>query len=359
MRTTSLLTALLLVASCTKSETGSGESPGREDNSVAAEKDTKVAAEKATKVEDEKPGDDRPSNAAASSGRPIELPAQLSAAGFPGSLMLIPEQAEFIVGVSLGSIMASPIYALASGELAQDQEFQAALALLRDCGLDPAKFESIVVGFNQRQDLAAVLVGDGIGEDQNASCVIASVQKKAGRPQTADVITQDGKKVVQFTAGRAFLVDDRTLALATTSWASSVVDLLDGKGTPAALAKQELLVKVDGRATVWGLGPVPAEVVRMAPLLGLPAELKTVRDVVASLELGEGATIRMVAGFASEDIATMVASKLRSLLGDARKIVAADLAGVVKNTQVETDGADVKIVVTATAAEIAKAAKEI
>ncbi|MFO7563816.1 MAG: hypothetical protein R6X02_14315 [Enhygromyxa sp.] len=345
---TLLLTASLLVApACTK-KNDSGEADKAGDDKAKVED---------KKAEDQASGDsaavDKPGGVAATAGGS----AQLAASGLPASISLIPDQAEVVVGIGLGSIMSSPIYALAAGELAKDQEFQEVVSVFKDCGLDPAKFETVVVGFSQSEDFAAVLVADGIGEDKNAACVTKNVQKLAGDPQVADVVTQDGKKVIQFTDGRAFLVNDRTLALATTAWESSVADLIDGKGKPAASnSKKELFAKIDGSASLWALATVPTELAAMAPLLGVPAEFASLRNLAASVKLEDGASVDMLAGFDSEDTAKSVAATLQTMLGDASKDAPAELATMIQSTKIEAAGGDVKIVLSASMADIAKAA---
>src|SRR5690606_1201288 len=255
-RSTLLLTASLLVGSaCTKKDDSGDPKQGEAKQVDGAKADEK-------KADDSKPVDRQveqgfAANAASS--------AQLTAGGFPASVGLIPDQAELVVGFSMSAIMASPLYALAAGE--QNGELQEMVAVFKDCGLDPGKFESVVIGFSQSEDLAAVVVGEGIGEGTNAACVIKNIQKQAGDPQVADVVSKDGKQVVEFTDGRAFLVDGRTLALATTEWSRAVADLIDVKGTAAASSrKKDLFAKVNGGAAVWGVATIPAELAGMAPL---------------------------------------------------------------------------------------------
>jgi hypothetical protein len=347
---TVLLTASLLVTSaCTKDETAADKS-----GDGAAKVDDKKVDDK--KVDEPAPtsvAPEQPTSVAATAGGS----AQLAAGGFPASISLIPDQAEILVGIGLGSIMSSPIYALAAGELAKDQEFQEVLSVFKDCGLDPSKFDSVLVGFSQSEDFAAVLVGDGLGEDKNAACVIKNVQKLAGDPQLAEVVTQGGKKVIQFTDGRAFLVDDRTLALATTAWESSVSDLIDGKGTAAASnSKKEMLAKINGGASVWGVASVPAEIASMAPMLGAPTELASLRSLSGSVDLKDGATITVLAGVGAEATAKALADKLQVMLGDASKDAPAEMVPVIQSTKIEAAGSDVKIAMTASLADLAKAA---
>lgn len=345
---TLLLTASLLVA-CSKKEETSGDAK-------ADAKQAEGGGE--AKTDDKKADDGKPVEPSAGGGEGFAATAansaKLTATGFPASIGMIPDQAEFVLGFNMGAVMASPLYSLAAGE--QNPEVQQMVGMFKDCGLDPNKFENVVVGLSQGEDLVAVVVGEGIGDDANASCVIKAIQKQAGDPEAAEVVTQDGKKVIQFTDGRAFLVDGRTLVFATTAWASAVSDLIDGKGTAAATgSKKDLFAKVDGAAAAWAVANVPAELAGMAPLLGAPAEFATVRSVTGSVDLSNGATIKVLVGFESPDTAQKLVATVQALVGEASKDAPAEVQGMLKNMKVEAAGADLQVVITATVDELMKA----
>jgi hypothetical protein len=359
---TLLLTASLVVApACTKKDETSGETAAKKESGGGDE----------VKTEDKKTDDGGAAKSTGGGEKLGEQPAgagggivsagsgaaKLAVGGFPSSVTLIPDQAEFILGISVGSIMSSPIYALASAELAQDPDIQGVINILKNCNVDAAKLESIVVGAAKDENFVAVMIGEGVGEDANASCIIKGVQKQAGDPEIADVVTQDGKKMIQFTDGRAYLVDGRTLALATTAWEGALGELIDGKGTPAVSnSKKDLFAKVNGAASIWGVAVVPPELASMGAMFGAPAEISTVQTVTGSVDLSSGAAINMLAGFASEDAAKSVATWMQTMLGEATKDAPAEVAGVVKSVKIEAAGKDVTVAMTATMDDINKAA---
>jgi hypothetical protein len=360
---TLLLTTTLVVApACTKTDEKSGDSAAQKDGGGGEVKpeDKKTdgggAEVKPTDNQQAKIGEAKPTDAggivSAGSGA-----AKLAVGGFPSSVTLIPDQAEFILGISLGSIMSSPLYALAAAELSQDQDIQGVLNIFKNCNLDPAKLESVVVGASKDENFVAVMIGEGVGEDANASCVIKGVQKQAGDPEIADVITQDGKKMIQFTDGRAYLVDGRTLALATTAWEGALGELIDGKGTPAASnSKKDLLAKVNGGASIWGVAVVPPEMAAMGAMIGAPAEFSSATTLAGSVDLSSGAAINMLAGFGSEDAAKAVATWMQTMLAEGTKDAPPELAGVVKSVKIEAVGKDVSLSMTSTMDDISKAA---
>ena len=222
-------------------------------------------------------------------------------------------------------------------------------------GLDPNKFDSVVVGVSMTEDFVAIMTGDGIGEDANATCVIKNVQKLAGDPQLAEVVTQDGKKIIQFTDGRAYLVDGRTLAIATTAWESTVTGLIDGSGTSATAGKKDLFAKVDGGASIWGVASLPPEIAGMAAVFGAPPEFSSVTAVTGSIDLSNGAAVKALAVFNGEDKAKAVNDQLTALVAEASKEAPPELGNVVKSVKIQNTGADLSVEVTATMDDITNA----
>lgn len=284
--------------------------------------------------------------------------AKTEASALPagGPIALIPDAAEFVVGLSPKAISGSPIFGVLGPELEQQSEYRELLATFKDCNLDPLKFDSVIVGMSQSQDWAAVVVGDGVGDDNNASCIVKSMQKQAGDAQVADVVTKDGKKMIEFTDGRMYLLDGRTLAMASPGWQDVVGGLIDGKGTPAnSGGKKDLFGKVDATASIWGMAAIPPEYASMAPALGAPPEFASIRSVAGSIDLSSGAAITTLAVFDSADTAKSVADELQATIGDARDMVPAELSNVVNSVKIEASGTDLKLALSATMDDINKA----
>lgn len=272
------------------------------------------------------------------------------------AVKLIPDEAEFIIGLNPKTITSSEVYKQFATELEGEDDFKEAMSAFKDCGLEPTEFDALVVGANQAEEFVAVIVGEGIGEDDNASCVIKNIQKMSGEEEVAEVTKEDGKKVIQFTDGRAYLVNKNMLALATTAWEDKVGELIDGKGTPSIEnSKKDLYAKVDSKAAVWFIAEVPAEMAGMAAMAA--PEASEVKTVAGSVDLSKGAAIDFVAGFDSDDKATAVATKIQEMFDAVKGEAPKEIAGVVESVKIEASGSDVKFAVSASMEDII-AAKE-
>src|SRR5690606_38321771 len=138
--------------------------------------------------------------------------------------------------------------------------------------------------------------------------------------------SEGGKKSIQFSKGRAYLVDGRTLAMVSTAWDGAVVGLIDGTGSPAlSNSKKDLFAKVDTRAAMWGVATIPAELAGLAPMLGAPAEFAMVKSVTGSVDLSDGVGVSVLAGFDSEATAKSVSTQLQGMLADISKDAPAEL----------------------------------
>lgn len=339
-----VLTASLLVVA-----------PGCKDKAADADKAADKAGADKKASNDKKASDDKPTVA-----NPDAVPkaAGTPVSAFPTSVALIPESAEFVVGLNPKLIVASPMYALAAPEMAKDEQAAAMMTSLKDCGIDPGKLDSVVVGLSSvTEDFVAVVMGQSVGTDAKASCLIKTALEQAGAPEAAKVVTHEGKKMIQFTGGRAYLVDDRTLAVATTSWEAAVGGLIDGKGTSTISgAKKDLFAKVNPQTGVWGVADVPVQLSGMAPVMGLPAEMASVKTVSGSIDLRDGAAINLVAGFEGADKAKAVSTQLTAMLGAAT--VPPEFSNIAKTIKIEAVDTDLKISLSATMADLnaAKAA---
>lgn len=267
------------------------------------------------------------------------------------AVKLIPDEAEFIVGLNPKAITASEAYKQFATEIEKEADYKDAMKAFEDCGLKPTEFDAVVVGANQAEEFVAVIVGDGIGEDDNASCVIKNIQKASGEEEAADVTKEDGKKVIQFTDGRAYLVNNNMLALATTGWETKVGELIDGKGTPAVdNSKKDLYGKVDTKAAVWFMAAIPAELAGMAAMAA--PEAAEVKTAAGSIDLSTGAAVTFLAGFETEDKAKTVAEKIQGMFDGVKGQAPKELTTVVESVKIEVSGTDVKFSVSATIDDI-------
>ena len=272
------------------------------------------------------------------------------------AVKLVPDEAEFIVGLNPSAITGSEVYKEFSGDLEKEADYKEFMSAFEDCGLEPNKFDAVVVGATQSEDFVLVVVGSGIGEDDNASCVIKNIQKLGGDEEGAEVTKEDGKKVIQFTDGRAYLVNKNMLAVATTSWEDKVGELIDGKGTAAIDGKKkDLYGKVDSKAAVWFIAEVPAELAGMAAMAA--PEATEVKTAAGSIDLSKGVAVTLLAGFEDDDKASATATKLQELFDGVKGDAPSEMSSVIESVKIEASGPDVKLGVSATLDDI-KAAKD-
>lgn len=335
-----LLAASLLVTTACSKKDESSDSDKKADGGDA-------------KVDDKKAADAK--SGGGSTGGLASAATKAATGATSSGIALIPDQAELIMGLSVGTIMASPYYKLAEAELNKDPEVAKMLTMVKDCGLDPQKLESVVVGISQDENFVLVMVGEGLGEDAKAKCLIDGVQKSAGKGAAGEVETTNGKKSLTYAQGRAYLVDGRTLAMTTTAWDGALVSLIDGTGSSAiGGSKKDLFAKTNTGATMWALANIPPELAGMIPMFGAPAEFASVKSVTGSIDLVDGAAINVSAGFTSEDAAKSVVTQLQALVAVATGEVPPEFAGVVKSLKIEAAGTDVNVALSATPDELAK-----
>lgn len=266
---------------------------------------------------------------------------------------LIPDEAEMIIGMNPKAITESELYKAFGSEMEKEADFKEAMSAFKDCGIEPNNIEAVVVGVKaSSEDFVAVVVSDGIGKDEAASCIIKSIQKMNGDEEVADVTKESGHKIIQFTDGRAYLVNDNMLALATTAWEAKIGELIDGKGTPAIdNSKKDLYGKVDNKAAVWFLAEVPSEMAAGAAMLA--PEASKIKTVIGSVDFSKGVGVNVVAGFGSEDDAKAVAESAQKQFDEVKGMAAlVGMSSAAESVKIEAAGSDVKVNASASMEEI-------
>ncbi len=282
----------------------------------------------------------------------LVLPACKSGANAE-AVKLIPDEAEMIIGMNPKAISESELYKAFGSEMEKESDFKEAMSAFKDCGLEPKNIEAVVVGVKaSSEDFVAIVGAEGIGKDETASCIIKNIQKMNGDEQVADVTKDSGHKIIQFTDGRAFLVNDNMLALATTSWEDKIGELIDGKGTPAIdNGKKDLYGKVDTKAAVWFLADVPSEMAGGAAMLA--PEATKVKTVIGSLDFSKGLAVDMVAGFGSAEDAKAVADAAQKQFDEVKGMAALiGMSAAAESVKIEAAGSDVKVAASASMEEI-------
>lgn len=267
------------------------------------------------------------------------------------AVKLVPDGADFIVGVSPKALSESELYAKFAPQFENEADFKELMTTFKDCGLDPLKFEAVVVGANQTQDFVAVIAGDAVGKQDEAVCIIKAMQKQAGDEEAAEVTKEGGKNVINGTDGRAYLINDNMIAITSKGWQDSVGELIDGKGSPAIEnSKKDLMGKVDTKRPVWFVATVPADMAGQAAMAG--PELAEVKSVAGSIDMSKGVAVELIAGFESAEKATAAADKAKGLFDMAKGQAGDKLTGVTESVKIEASGNDVKFSASATMEDI-------
>lgn len=269
------------------------------------------------------------------------------------AIKLVPDEAEFIVGLSPKAISGSDVYKEFSGMFDQEAEFKEFMERMNGCDVDPTSLDSLVIGANSDEEFVFVMVADGIGEDDTATCVMKQFQAMGGEEEGAEVTRKKRKKIIQFTDGRAYLVNKNMLAMATTAWEDTLGELIDGKAKAAVdNSKKDLIGEVDTKSAMWFIAQIPGEVGSMGSMVGLPAESANAKSVAGSVDLSKGAALDVVVRFDDEASASATAKSAQEMFDGIKTEVPDEFKGAVESVKIEAAGANVKVGVSASIDEI-------
>ncbi len=222
---------------------------------------------------------------------------------------LVPDVATMVGGVNVKGLMSSQLYA-DHKETFESGETKEMMEAAKGCKLDPNGVSGMVFGADPASNgFVVVISAPGIGKEDNLNCIAGKVKEKAGEdPWTLE--EKDGKKVLSMQGGEGigYLVGDDMIAVASTSWADSVKQLIDGKGAAAVDGTLKDLV---GRAPkdkhIWFAGSIPADAA--AGLKGTPGE--SVKDFSGGLDVSNGLAVSLAAGVGTPENATALQGELQ------------------------------------------------
>jgi hypothetical protein len=221
---------------------------------------------------------------------------------------LIPEQATIMVGIDVGGLMKTKLYTENKAELEKQSEYKELAEAAKGCNLDPEKaLSSVLIGTDGKNNVAAVLTGEGIGDDKNLTCIADVAAKKNGGKAPFTVVDEGGKKVLKMEKGdgTGWVIDGKTVVFATKSWEGAVKELIDGKGKAAVDGpNKDLFARADQSKHIWAAGLVPAEAAAGAK--GMGADVK---DFSMSLDLTDGLALKATTGLANADQAKELKKK--------------------------------------------------
>ncbi|MCA9714365.1 MAG: hypothetical protein H6713_06975 [Myxococcales bacterium] len=190
--------------------------------------------------------------------------------------------------------MKSSLYSSAEEQALKDGDAKEMMEAAKGCNIDIKQFNSIVFGTDGKDGVAAVITAPGIGEEANLNCISDKVKEKKGE---APFTIEGNVLKMAKEDGTAYIVDGKTLAFATSSWAGAVKDLIDGKGTSAFDGpNKDIFAKADKSKHIWFAGKVPAEMAS-GPAEGL-------ESAVGSLDFSSGLALQATATFADAEKAT-------------------------------------------------------
>lgn len=239
---------------------------------------------------------------------------QCKATTVGGSLGLIPEGADMLVHLSPTAIARSSLWQVLEPALAQSPEWA---EVFSGCGMQVEEFEHLLVGARQSDEaFVAVVAGQGIGRPDRAQCVITAIQRSAGDEQAAQVETSPDDPntlIIQFTDGRAFLLGENLLAVATTAWEDDVARLARCQDVGAVQRSLlDPMRAVDLGAPVWFAARPWPEIVDL--LASSVSELGQMSSASANMYLDSGMEISAHVELGDPQTAASLASTLQGFI---------------------------------------------
>ncbi len=221
---------------------------------------------------------------------------------------LIPEQATIMGGIDVAGLMKTKLYTDNKAEVEKQREYKEVADAAKACNLDPEKaIASILFGTDGKDGVAAVITGDGIGDEKNLTCVADKAQETNNGKAPFTIVDEGGKKILKMDDGKGqgFIVDGRTIVFASEPWKAAVKDLIDGKGKAATDGpNKDLFARADQSKHIWGAGVIPAEVAGAGKGAGVDA-----KDASGSLDLSDGLAVKATVTVASAEQAEAAKKK--------------------------------------------------
>lgn len=227
---------------------------------------------------------------------------------------LIPEQATIMGGIDVAGLMKTKLYTDNKAEVEKQREYKEVADAAKACNLDPEKaIASILFGTDGKDGVAAVITGDGIGDEKNLTCVADKAKEKNNGKAPFTIVDEGGKKILKMDDGKGqgFIVDGRTIVFASEPWKAAVKDLIDGKGKAATDGpNKDLFARADQSKHIWGAGIIPAEMAGAGKGAGVDP-----KDASGSLDMSDGLAIKATVTVASAEQAEAAKKKADEGIG--------------------------------------------
>lgn len=237
----------------------------------------------------------------------LTLPACKGGGASAAGGKLIPEQATILVGVDVAGLMKSKLYTDNKSQFESQREYKEMTEAAKACNLDPEKvLSSVLFGTDAKDGFSVVLTGDGLGDEKNLTCISDKAKEKNGGKAPFTIADEGGKKTLKMDDGTGFIVDNRTIVVASKPWADKVKELIDGKGKSAQDgANKDLFARADQSNHIWFAGLAPEQVAGMAKgQAGID-----VKDFSGSVDLGSGLAVKLAAGLGAPEQAADLKKK--------------------------------------------------
>ena len=270
--------------------------------------------------------------------------------GGADSAKLIPDAATMVAGVDVKALLGTKLYT-DNKALIEQGESKEMLDAATACNLGTDKWKNIVIGFDMTKNQgAAVINADGIGKEENLTCINGKVKEKQGK-EPFKIEDKDGKKVLTMEDGSVgYIINEGTLVVASKDWAAPVKDLIDGKGKSVFDGSlKDVIGRTDTGKHVWFAGTLPADAVKGSPAEGA-------KDVAGSLDLSGGVAVAASVGFGSADDATKKKDELQKQF-DQFKGMAGGMGvpqGVVDSVKIDASGNAVTVAAKASEDDLKK-----
>lgn len=215
-----------------------------------------------------------------------------------------------MVGVDVAGLMKSKLYTDNKALVESKAEYKEMAEAAKACNLDPEKaLSSVLVGTDAKDGVAIVLTGDGLGDEKNLTCIADKAKEKNNGKTPFTIVDEGGKKTLKMDEGdgTGYIVDGRTIVIATKPWAAAVKDLIDGKGKSSQDGPhKDLFARADQSKHVWAAGVAPEQLAGMAKGAGADVDVK---NFSGSLDLSDGLGISVTAGLGSAEQASGLKKK--------------------------------------------------
>lgn len=243
---------------------------------------------------------------------------------------LIPDGAEMIGGVNIKGLMRSSLYEDNQDTLEDNAEAKKALEALEKCDIDPMKLDALVFGASTKADgFALVIVGKGVGSEENIECVAEA------EGESIEFEDKDGLRAFKLDGGEegwGYIVDKKTVALASESWSDEMAELIDGKGDSAIKGSlKDIYKNTNHKKHIWFGGHVPDG---MGDRFGVDAEAK---DIAGWVDFSKGLALEVTATFDDKDGAEAMAEEAQSKFDEVK-----GMAGIVGVPQSVVESVEIK-----------------